>query len=51
MLWYQRTLKYSLNEPEFYYQIAKSIQPYNALFPIPQSAIDATPGLTQNPGY
>ncbi|MFT4092492.1 MAG: RagB/SusD family nutrient uptake outer membrane protein [Niabella sp.] len=50
-LWYERTLKYSLNEPTFYYLIAKTIQPYNALFPIPQTAMDITTGLTQNPGY
>lgn len=50
-LWYSRTLKYSLNEPKFFYQIAKTIQSYNSLFPIPRSAIDATPELKQNPGY
>lgn len=50
-LWYERTLKYSLNEPAFFYLIAKTIQPYNALFPIPQSAIDVTGDLTQNTGY
>ncbi|GAA4310153.1 RagB/SusD family nutrient uptake outer membrane protein [Compostibacter hankyongensis] len=50
-LWYDRTLKYSLNEPAFYYLIKKTIKPYNALLPIPQSALDITPGLKQNSGY
>jgi hypothetical protein len=50
-LWYDRTLKYSLDEPSFYYLIKKTIQPFNALFPVPQSALDITPGLKQNPGY
>lgn len=50
-LWYQRTLQYSLDEPTFYYLTKQTIKPYNALFPIPQSAMDITPGLTQNDGY
>ncbi len=50
-LWYQRTKKYSMNEPAFYYLIDRSIQPHNAMFPIPQTALDATPGLGQNEGY
>ena len=50
-LWYERTLKYSMDEPAFYYLIKQTIQPYHAFFPIPQTAIDITPTLTQNPGY
>ena len=50
-LWYERTLKYSLDEPTFYYLIKQTIKPFNALFPIPQSAMDITPGLVQNEGY
>jgi len=50
-LWYERTKKYSLDEPAFFYLIKQTIKPYHALFPIPQIAIDVTPGLKQNPGY
>lgn len=50
-LWYDRTLKYSLDEPTFFYLTKQTIKPFNALFPIPQSAMDITPGLTQNQGY
>lgn len=50
-LWYERTKKYSMNEPAFYYLIHESIAPHHALFPIPQTALDATPGLVQNEGY
>src|SRR5690606_8709445 len=50
-LWYERTKKYSMNEPAFYYLIHESIAPHNAHFPVPQTALDATPGLLQNEGY
>lgn len=50
-IWYERTLEYSMNEPAFYYLIAQTIQPFHAYFPIPQSAMDITPGLEQNEGY
>lgn len=50
-IWYERTEKHSMNEPAFYYLIHESIQEHHAWFPIPQTAMDATPGLTQNTGY
>lgn len=50
-IWYERTKQNSMNEPAFYYLIDETIQPYHALFPVPQTALDATPGLVQNPGY
>ncbi|GAB3252378.1 hypothetical protein GCM10027347_11420 [Larkinella harenae] len=50
-LWYERTLKYSLNEPAFFYLTKETIQPHHALFPVPLTALDATPGLKQNPNY
>lgn len=50
-IWYERTKEHSMNEPAFYYLIDETIQPHQALFPVPQTALDATPGLAQNPGY
>src|SRR5690606_28584836 len=50
-IWYDRTKQNSMNEPAFYYLIDETIQPHHALFPVPQTALDATPGLVQNPGY
>lgn len=50
-VWYERTKKYSMNEPAFYYLIHESIEPHHALFPIPQTALDASSTLTQNPNY
>lgn len=50
-VWHDRTLKYSLDEPSFFYLTKQTIQPFHALFPVPQTAIDATPGLVQNTGY
>jgi hypothetical protein len=50
-IWYDRTKKYSMDEPAFFYLTKKTIQPHHALFPIPQTALDATPGLGQNEGY
>lgn len=50
-IWYERTKKYSMNEPAFYYLVDETIEPHHALFPVPQTALDATPGLAQNPGY
>ena len=50
-LWYDRTLKYSMDEPTFYYLTKNTIQKHHALFPIPQTALDITPGLKQNAGY
>lgn len=50
-LWYERTKEHSMNEPAFYYLIEETIQPHHAMFPIPQTALDATPGLVQNQGY
>lgn len=50
-LWYERTKQYSMDEPAFFHLTKKSIRPHHALFPVPQTALDATPGLGQNEGY
>lgn len=45
-LLYERTIKYN-------FRAAKTMKPFNALFPIPQKAIDANREvkISQNPGY